>query len=337
MSEEKTEEPTEQKIRESREKGQVPQRKNVLEAFTLCLAAGFIFFNWKSFVAGFDGLFGLSFRELEQPLFNKRVKLRVAVFDALEFGFMLTGLLAGFGFVFHMFINKFNFSPKSLEPKFEKLNPVTGLKNLFSKSTLYNFLRLLIYFLLVCVIFYAIVYYYFEEIVEASMCGINCIAEVFYVIFLLTVFSILLLLIILAAFDFKIQDAIFISQSKMTKDEVKREHKGNEGDPLIKSTRRQLAQEDAQMPSLREITHAVYSSGYLVALVYYEGQAPFVVLKCKQAGVQRILTQMRAHSVACVNLPRVARDFYVQSQIGTYLDKRSAPGMIKILEASRSV
>lgn len=334
MSGEKSEEPTEERLRQSREKGQVAQRKNVTEAFTLTLATVLVFLLWPLFASGISDIFDVSLNGLNDSLASKKERLIEALFGAFLFGFIITGILAICGLFLHLLLNKFNFAPKSLTPKFEKFNPINGLKGIFSKTTIYNFIRMTVYFTSCATILFTVVKSYLGEIVRASYCGVNCVADVFLQVFMLTLILILAVLIILAALDYQIQNKIFISQSKMTKDEVKREHKGREGDPLIKSKRRQLAMEDAAAPTMREITHVVYSGGFMVALVFQSGRLPYVAMKVKGDGVKRTLSKLRAAGATCVNLPDVAREFYQIGAVGQYMTRACVPGLKKILQAA---
>ena len=334
MSGEKTEEPTEQRLRDSAEKGQVPQRKNISETFTLIAGTVLVFAMWPMFVAGVSGVFDAALGGLDESLQKKWPEVLGAALDALFFGFILTGVLAVSGTLLHLLMNKFNFAPKSLLPKFEKFNPVSGLKGIFSKSTVYNFLRLTVFFVAASFILYAVVKYNLGEIVRASYCGTVCVAVVFYQVFILTIVLIFGVLLILAALDFKIQNQIFLGQSKMTKDEVKREYKGREGDPMINAARRNIAMEDAFAPTLRDVTHVVYSGGFMVALVIAPGYLPYVAMKASGDSVRRMVSRHRAVGAACVNLPDVAREFYQKGVVGSYMKGDCIEGMKKILQSA---
>lgn len=332
MSGEKTEEPTEQRLKQSREKGDVAQRKNILEAFTICAGIILVFALWPMFYSGISSVFDATLDSLDKPLSEKRSALLSAGIDAALFGLIVTAILSITGLGLHLLLNKFNFAPKSLTPKFEKFNPVSGLKNIFSKSTFYNFGRMMVLFPAICAIFYAVVQSNLGEIVRASYCGPRCIADIFYDVFVLTLILIIGLLIILAAIDFKIQTMLYLSQSKMTKDEVKREYKGNEGDPLIKSARRQIALEDAESPTLKQVTHVVFSGGFMVGLFVQRGYYPFVLVKADGQNTRKVVARCRTYGAKCVNLPDVARDYHRMAVVGRYMSQDSIAGLKKIMQ-----
>lgn len=331
MSDEKTEQPTQRKLQQSREMGQVAQRKNVVEAATLVVGCLYVFATIPLFSKGLVDVLDLGLQDLDKSLYERRTDIQERFIASLTNGLVLTALLGIFCLIFHLIVNGFNFAPKSMSPKFEKFNPINGLKGIFSKATAYSFIRLLIYFSATTAIFFVVVKENMAQVIQASICGVSCVGDVFIYLFVLTTSLILLVLLLLAAFDFRIQDAIFKSQSKMTKDEVKREHKGSEGDPLIKSARRRLALSDANLPSLREITHAVYSSAYLVGVVYYGGRPPYIVIRAKGDSVTRQVSRLRSARVKCINLPEVAREFYNLGQVGSYLPPKTIKSMEKLL------
>ncbi len=332
MSEEKTEEPTQKKIDDARKKGQLPQRKNILEASILTLGVAYIASTWQIFAASLGGVFDVVLLGVHRGLIVAANDLFTAIQKALSYGLIFMLILAFFVLFLNLLLTKFNFAPEAMSPKFEKFNPVSGLKGLFSKSTFYNFVRMAIYFSCASLTLILMIQGNLGDVVDASACGLVCIANVFPPLMLKTVAIILLVLTLMAVADFKIQNAIFLSQTKMSKDEVKREHKGSEGDPMIKGARKRIAHEDSEMPTLKEVTHAVYSNSVIVAFIYEEGRAPFVVMKSKGGGVPRLLQKVRSAGAACVNLPSVASDFDRTASVGNYMDARSAKGIALILD-----
>jgi flagellar biosynthesis protein FlhB len=334
MSDEKTEEPTQKKLDDARKKGQVPQRKIVLEAILMIAGLGMVMALWRPFADETARVIDLGF----QAITDGPDSVGNAVGDTIS-NVMLLSVAAsgGLGFLtlfMNLMLNKFNFAPAAMEPKFDKLNPVNGLKGIFSMQTLYNFGRMLIYFSFVGVLLYVTIRSNIVDVVHAAACGLTCLADLFPNMILQMVIMILLVLILMAAADFKLQNAMFRKQNKMSKEEVKREHKGSEGDPMIKGQRRALAEEDAFMPSPKDVTHVVYGSNHLVAMIYTPGQTPFVVVKGKGPAVARMQQRFRSMGTKCVNIPVVAQEFHGRYPVGRHMDARAAKGMAKVLRAT---
>jgi type III secretion protein U len=328
---EKTEQPTQKKLDDSRKEGQVPQRKNVLEAAIVTAGVFGVTGLWDDVAAGLLSLFDAVFDSIEDGFDHSLAGIWKA---SLDTSVTVAALIVGLGFgllLLNLLLNGFNFAPKALSPKFEKLNPVNGLKGMFSKHTAYNFVRLLVYFTAVSLILYMTLKNNLADTIRASACGLTCLAQIFPPMINTMVTQILLVLIILALVDFRLQDMMFISQNKMSKDDIKREYKGSQGDPMIKGMRNQLAHEDMRLPSPREVTHVIYANGYLVALLYKPGSTPFVVMKAKGESVPSIQARFRRMGVRCVNLPAVAREFYMKYAVSAHTDAQSAIGMSKVL------
>lgn len=331
---EKTEEPTHKKLDDARKQGQLPQRKNVLEAAIVVAGVVGITALWDDVTIGLFGIFDAVFNGIEGRFDESLAGVRQACYEAVLI-VPIFALALGFGLLLlNLLLNKFNFAPESLKPKFEKFNPVNGLKGVFSKNTAYNFVRLVAYFSAVTAILYVTLDNNIGDVIRASACGLSCLAQLFPPIITKMVTQILLVLIVLALLDFRLQTMMFISQNKMSKDEIKREYKGSQGDPLIKGMRHQISQEDMRLPSPREVTHVIHSNGYLVAVLYEPGVTPFVVMKAKGDSVPSIQARFRRMGVRCVNLPAVAREFHMKYAVSTHMDAKAAIGMTKVLKAT---
>lgn len=332
MSGEKTEAPTEEKLRKSREKGELPARKNVLEAFLLTGGFALIIGLSATLHEGISAVFEASLSGLDMSFSAALGRARDAAMGVVQ---LIAGLALACGLtvlLMNLLLNKFNFAPKAMEPKFEKLNPVTGFKNIFSISTLYNFIRLLFLFTTISLIGYLIIRGNIVDGVDAAACGVTCLAVLFPPIIMQMVILILTVVIIFAAIDFKIQNALFTKQQKMTKDEVKKESKNSEGDPQIKGNRTAIGEENIYLPTMKEVTHVVYSNTVLVALMARKGEAPIVVMKSKGTNVARLQLKFRAMGKKCVNLPEIAAQLHPKAKIGQYLEgKDAAKGWFKVL------
>lgn len=334
MSGEKSEQPTQKKLDDARKQGQLPQRKNVLEALIITSGVIGVSGTWQMMTDKLFAVFDTVYAGIEQGFATSVGAALQASVDAVAVVILFSLALGVLLLLVNLLLNKFNFAPASLTPKFEKLNPVTGLKGIFSKNTLYNFARLLVYFSAVTAILYFNLQANFGNAIHAASCGLVCLAQLFPPLLLRIVVQILLVLIVMALLDFRLQTMMFISQNKMSKDDVKREFKGSQGDPLIKNMRQQISREDLRLPSPREVTHVIYSNGYLVAVLYEPGVTPFVVMKAKGESVPSIQARFRNMGVRCVNLPAVARQFHKRYAVSTYVDAQAAVGMAKVLRVA---
>jgi len=337
MSGEKTEKPSEKKIEDAREKGNVPQRKNILETMTLLAVMVAITGTWSMFYGHISRLFDASLI-MQGAGFKQQLTYAVKpTMAAINYSVVIAVAAGLFTLIINLWLNKFNFAPKALTPKFEKLNPVAGFKQIFSLQTLYNFIRLLLFFLCVSIIIVVMIWGNLPDGLSASTCGIVCMAPFFPPLYVKTVILILLVMIVMSIFDFRIQNALFTKQNKMSKDEVKKEHKGSEGDPEIKAARSRLSRTDAALPQLKEVTHVLYSSSALIGMIWDQSQSdvpPFVVMKTGASGVQSFLFRFRAYGAKCVNLPSAANQLFRVAKIGNYVDERGSMEVARMLKAA---
>ena len=333
---EKTEEPTAKKLRDARKEGQMPQRKNAIEAVVtisaiLVLIGALTPIGMRvskvldAAVAGVTLDFTGALHQIAQAILNVAI-LVLAVVG----GFAMLALMAG------LLMNKFNFSTASLKPKFEKLNPVNGAKQLFSITILYNFGRLLIFFIPLVLTLYFLIVSNIQNVLNASQCGVQCVAPVFIGLIGNLVFVVIMLQIILGALDFKLQTVIFTRQNKMTKDEVKREYKQAEGDPMIKGTRKSLAMQDAKMPPLSAATHVVLGQNQLLAFIYYKdrAQGPYVLFKMQGPKVASFSRKFSSFGCPVVNLPSQAKRLFAAGVIGSYLPIRTSDDVFRVVEVA---
>ncbi|TPW28844.1 EscU/YscU/HrcU family type III secretion system export apparatus switch protein [Martelella alba] len=334
MSGEKTEQPTEQKLRKLRQEGQVPSRKNVGEFALLTFTTFLIIALMPNMIAALMELTKSVINDVATNAEQPGIATYDAIFRVIYLTLSICGASAAFTLFATLLLNRFNFSMKPLEPKFSKFNPMSKLKSIFGKSNLYTFIRMLIYFSAVSYLTYAIIRYNINNALQASYCDLQCEAPLMIALLKWLIYAILALLLVLAAIDYLIQSKLFISQNKMSKDDVKREYKDQEGNPEIKAERNSIARSDADAPTIGQATHIVYSDSHLVAVIYYRNanMKPYVVAKYSGPQVQTLVRQLKPTRLQLFNLPSVAYDFFRMGRLSQYMPAPSMKGMEKILE-----
>lgn len=340
---EKTEEPTSKRLADARKDGQLPQRKNVMEA--MLILAGFIGIFWS--IAPMQGLlFGLFdavFEGIAQPGSILSDQGQFIFYKARSIGIFIAAFIGGISFgviLVGLFLNGFNISMKALEPKFDKLNPVNGFKGIFSKQTFYAFLRSLFYMTIIALAWIFVVYTSISDLLYSYECGVICMGDVIIEGIIILILCVVFVQIALAVLDFKLQNIMYISQMKMTKDAVKKEYTQNEGNPLIKGARQSQVHEDQQLPSLMSLTHVIYSNSRLVAIAFdvESGMPPFVLLKAQDRAVTKTLLRLKREkrSAHFLCLPPTAKHFYEVSRINTYILHNIATQLGEVVMHSRN-
>lgn len=318
MSSEKTEEPTEQKLEKAREKGQVAKSADLVHALALLgtLAAMLLFAGsiWERFDALVRSSlnFGdgdISLMELYQRAGSMAMNLLWIVLPLLAAAamFSIVGLLMQVGFFL---------SPKALEPNFDKLNPVNGIKNVFSKKSLLTFVQMLLKAVILGLALWESVLALMPFLAAAAHQTVTAIGLLAWLSLQKLLAVALLLFLAFGPVDFIIQRWQFLKDQRMTKDEVKREYKDAEGDPIIKSERTHLGRELVDSAPNKGVENAnaviVNPTHYAVAISYQRGNnaLPVVVAKGMDEAAMEIRRRAEIAGVPIISNPPLARALF---------------------------
>ncbi len=316
---EKTEEATPRRLEKSREEGQVA-RSRELATFMLLLGG----------VAGLWSMGGMLYDQLglvmEQAfLFERRHALETTpmLAHALDLGqrtlyalLPLFLLLTVVALVAPALLGGWLISAKSLKPQLSKLNPLKGLKRLFGVQALVELAKAIAKSLLVGSV--AVIFLYlnrgdFMALMDQPIQ--QALAKAMWMAAQASGLMVLTLLVVILI-DVPYQLWSHAKKLRMSKDEVKREHKESEGDPQVKGRIRQQQQAMARGRMMSKVPEAdviiTNPSHYAVALQYQESgmSAPRVVAKGADAVAARIREVGEEHGVPRLSAPPLARALY---------------------------
>ncbi|MFN7960843.1 MAG: EscU/YscU/HrcU family type III secretion system export apparatus switch protein [Thermoanaerobaculia bacterium] len=317
MSEQKTEKPTPKKLREARKKGQVPFSRDTSGAVLFLIGVFAAFGLGSKLVQAFLD----SFHEATELTRFDRLSPQVAA-DAMARNFeraahlplTLLLVLAGAGLAVGVIQTRFNFSAYPLQPRLEKINPATRLKQWFSVQGLFEFAKTLLKLVIVLTVAYwvfsdrlaLILRLIYTDSLQAFAIVVTGLVKTFLV-------SIGVVFLVLAVLDFLFQRWNNERQLKMSKYEVKQEYKEMEGDPHLKSHRRSLHQQLALADVRKAVGKAdvvlVNPTHYAVALAYQRDKmaAPRVTAKGQDSAARRIRSFARRAGVPIVENRELAR------------------------------
>ncbi|MDA3806449.1 MAG: flagellar biosynthesis protein FlhB [Thiomicrorhabdus sp.] len=321
---EKSEEPTEKKLREAREKGQVPRSKELTTLLLTLSAALFFMFYGKVMLADFEVILtrGLSF---ERSLAFDTLKMfdligalmLQAVYLILPF-LLLMMLIALVG---PLLLGGWSFSAKAMAPKASKLNPVSGMKRMFSTMALMELFKALAKFSLVMVVAVYFLYAIFGEILALGIEPLNFALGHAGALIARAFIFISLSLLIVAMIDVPFQLYEHNKQLKMTKQEVKEEHKQQEGNPEVKGRIRQVQHEMSQRRMMQKVPDAdviiTNPTHFAVALQYdpENMQEPIVLATGADFMAAQIRTIATANNITIVEAPPLARALYYNAEV----------------------
>ncbi|MCL2589849.1 MAG: flagellar biosynthesis protein FlhB [Betaproteobacteria bacterium] len=322
----KTEPASGRRLQQAREEGQVPQSRELQTFLVTMTGALFIWMlggwmgerllgllrygfsfdrrlayetNGLTIIEWLENMFGGALLTL-MPLFI------VLIVAALGAPLMLGGLL---------------FAPKALSLKPERLNPLQGIKRMFSLHGLVEMLKAVLKAFLIGGVGAMVLWRYrdrlFDFLKEPLLPAISDFASTVIWIAVLIVSS----LGLLALFDVPFQLWQYHKNLRMTKEEVKRENKEQEGDPQVKGRIRAMQREMARRRMMSEVPKAdvvvTNPAHFSVALRYDAARmfAPIVVAKGRGELALKIREVAREHGVALLEAPSLARALYAHCEL----------------------
>ena len=321
---EKSEEPSDKKLREAREKGNIPRSRELTTLLMTLLAALFLYFFGDKMIADFSAILikGLSFdRNVAfdtTKMFDLVIALVIAAIWMLVPFILLMVLVA---IVSPMLLGGWSFSTQAMAPKLSKLNPVSGIKRMFSMNALVELIKALAKFALVVAMAVGFLYAVFPRVVglgvEAKNLALMHSAELIIEAFIFVSLS----LLVVAAIDVPFQLWNHNRQLKMTKQEVKEEYKQQEGNPEVKGRIRQLQRQMSQQRMMQSVPEAdviiTNPTHYAVALKYDTDtmSEPIVLAMGVDFMAAQIRTLASEHNIPVIEAPPLARALYYNAEI----------------------
>ncbi len=320
---EKTEAPTGRRIEQAREQGQVPHSRELGSFLVLIVSAGTVWFLGGWFVQRLSLVFrkGLVWdrRAVDDPeyaltRFSALSWDAVVAFWPLILALVLAALASPF------LLNAWNFAPKAFTPDLTRLNPLNGIKRIFSWNGLVEMIKAVAKAGLIGGVAVWVIWREQDQLFQLLSLplgtGLAMAGDMISWSFLLIVAAMFLIV----AADVPFQLWQYYDKLKMTKEEVKQEHKEMEGSPEVKGRIRRLQREAAQRRMMSAVPKAdvivTNPTHFAVALAYTAGmRAPKVVAKGVDAVALRIREIGAEHGVPLLEAPPLARALYRFSEL----------------------
>ena len=317
MSDEKTEQPTPKRLREAREKGDVCRSQDIAPALTtlavgvyLAANAAHIFSQLRDMVLLPMEYITLPFHEAMAravPLVVHSSVMLVAPVVGIVMGVALAGTLAQTGVLFAF---------KAAMPKLENLDPKKWFQKVFSMKNLFELVKNLIKVGVLGGVVFFILKKYLPMLFGMPESGIGAMWTVVGAAVNSLVLTAAGAFCVIAALDYLYQRYKYNQNHMMSKDEVKREFKESEGDPHIKSKRKQLHKEMLAQNSLDNVRKAkvlvTNPTHYAVALDYEKNRTPLPVVLAKGEGLlaKRMMEVAKQEGIPIMRNVPLARALY---------------------------
>ncbi len=338
---EKTEQPTEKRRKESREKGQVAKSTDLSSAILLTGVVVLLASFGGRIFEGIANAMGMMLDEtvLARDLTGSttgREALR-AFIEAVRWILPIWGILilvAIFGGLIQV---GFMLSPKALQPKMERISPIKGIGRLFSKRSVVKAILDVLKFAIIFSVGFLVVQSKYDEVIGVALLALGPGVAMSAQIVLELAIWVLVVLIILGIIDFTYQKWQNTEDMKMTRHEVKDERKSTEGDPDVKNRRMRMARQIAMQRLAQDVPRAdvivTNPTHYSVALRYDADSedAPRVVAKGADYLALRIRQLAVSNGVPIIERPPLARALYHQVPVGAVIDPEFFEAVAELL------
>ena len=325
---EKTEEPTSRKLEKAAEEGQVLSSKEMFVFTGIIMMFGFVylipyfsqmllsywamFFDWSDIVNDKKSILDILYYAL-------RFIVTIVFFISIPI-FLIVVLT-------QLAVGGINFAPKAIQFKGKKINPIEGLKRMFSQKALAELVKAILKVLLLFGLTAVVVYERLDDMIQLTERELSQAVIVMGKSFPQLLFVLLVGLAIIAAIDYFWQRHIFIQGLRMTKQEIKDEFKQTEGSPEVKAKirRKQMeasanaAKQASALDDVKDATAVITNpTHFAVALKYEVGSkgAPTILALGKGAMAKAIMERAEQANITLFRSPLLARALFFTGEIG---------------------
>jgi len=336
----KTEKATPRKRQKAREEGQVPVSREFISGIGFLFVSALFLFIGKgllySLVDGTAAIFEISDNDIRtfEDFLIYGVKPFMPTFTSLS---ILVLLAATFSLIIGLLQTRFLFTLKTLKFDLGRLNPISGLKRMFSLRSLFELVKAIAKLLIVGFVGYSVIKGNFAKIMLSVDTELINGTLLIWSTFTELIIKCSIALIIVSIADYYYSRYEYEQSIKMTKQEVKEEFKEIEGNPEIKRRQRQIMMQYAMHRMMQEVPQAsvviTNPTHFACALRYDSGKdfAPVLVAKGADKVALRIIEIARENDVPIVRNQKLAREIYFNTEIGETIPERLYKAVAEVL------
>jgi len=322
---ERGEEPTAKKLEDARKKGQIARSRDFNTMVIIALAATALLMMGKVMVADIGEIMSVYFQPSRQDIFDPIGVVRwfyAAMLDGVWLIVPFLALMLIAAIFAPLSIGGWAFSVETITPKLSKLNPIKGLKKVFSAKGLMELVKALAKFFLVAAVSLVVIWVNMDEYLSLGSMPLKPAlvkaGELLTWAFLLVTIA----LMIISAIDVPFQIWDHKKQMKMTLQEVKDEMKDTDGKPEVKAKIRQTQREMAEarmMDAVPDADVVITNPTHFAVALKYDPQnmrAPLVLAKGADFVAANIRRVASANEILLLESPPLARALYHTTDIG---------------------
>jgi type III secretion protein U len=345
-SADKTEKPTPKKLRDARKRGDVPKSKDLSSTVGTLV--------WLLMMAAMLPLFRQELSELINRVFlamRHRGHVQDAVvpvaMDAVRV-LMVVGvapaLLAGvIGTLVEFLQVRGVFTFEKITPDLKHLNPVEGVKKMFSPENLIELIKSIVKATLIIGLFIVLARMHANDMFLLSTADPRQVGGLWWRISMVFIIWTLVFFLLLSLGDAMLQQFNYIKKLRMSRRDIKQEFREDEGDPYIKQKRKQLHQEWAQQnmkAGVRRANVVVTNPTHLAVAIYYEkGETvvPIVTAKGEDEMARVIRETAEEEGIPMMRNVDLARALYAEVEMDDYVPRELFEAIAQVLIWARDV
>lgn len=337
---ERTEKATPRRREKARERGQVAKSQDLNAAAMICLGFTALIMIGPVMVGRIGEMMRHTMANAPTIAFEDHTFQMVftnSVYDFLSAMMPLFIAMVVIGFGINVAQIGFRITPKAMEPKFDKLNVVSGLKRLFSMRSAVQLVRDPLKLAAVGLIGFLAISSEFESFFALPDLSVEQLGGRLASLTLAVALKIGVAILVIGVIDYLYQRFEFEKSIKMSRQEIKDEMKDTEGSPEVKSRTRQIQRQMARQRMMADVSTAdvviTNPTHYAVAIKYdpSEMDAPKVLAKGQRLIAQKIKEIARSCGIPIIEDKPLARALYKMCEVGDFIPAKLYKAVAEIL------
>ena len=338
QGQERTEQATSRKREQARQEGNFATSREVSTLFMVAAGTVVLYFSSMWMYSGMAQVMRKYFHVMKGELTVVAVD---GIFRDLSWSFLMiiapALVIPAFGALSYVLQNGLNFTAKPLSPDFNKINPLSGIKKLFTVNSLAELVKSILKVSVLTYVVYGCVKQEWQNmplLIEMDAAASTMyVAGVTFKIMIRTVWVIAAIAVI----DYAFQRWNFEKGLRMSKEEIKEEMKETEGDPIVKARIRSMQRDMARKRMMQDVPKAdvvLTNPTHLAVAIKYDrskANAPIVVAKGAGLIAEKIREIARKHNVPVLENKPLARSLYKGVKIGTEIPSSLYKAVAEVL------
>ncbi len=331
---EKTEQPTQRRIDKAKDEGKTVTSKEMYvfsSVIMLFIVVYFFSYNFNYILANWRDLF--YFLSLPQDENSALLAIKSSFFKVFLVTIIIGVPVLILTIFTQLFVGGITFSVKAIEWKGSKLNPIEGLKRIFSIKGLVELLKSILKVALLFGVSLYVLYSKTDELIQLSTESFENSLVTAAGFFPMLILVSLIVLLLIAVLDWSWQKYSFIKSLRMSRQDLKDENKETEGSPEVKAKIKRLQLETVrkaikQAESVEDVQNAnaviVNPTHFAVALKYDVGSpgAPTVLSMGRGQIAQKIIEKAKENRITVFRHKLLARALFFTSEIGSEISEK---------------